>query len=140
MLYTFWRNLRSQISKDHKNRKVCEHLCSFRWNRIIWKDKRVQTRHLTVTKAPFEGHWNPSRSIRRMRSHGTPRAMHCISLADDEAIECYDTAIEVEPQLVRAWYNKKLALDVQLQKAQKRLTQTHVRAKEDKGTSRDGSL
>ncbi len=60
----------------------------------------------------------------------------------DEAIECYDIAIEVEPMLVRAWYNKKLALEVQLQKAQKRLTLAHVRAKEGKGTSRkgDGSL
>lgn len=58
----------------------------------------------------------------------------------DEAIECYDMAIGVEPLLVRAWYNKKLALEVQLQKAQKRLTLAHVRAKEGNCISRDGSL
>jgi tetratricopeptide (TPR) repeat protein len=35
----------------------------------------------------------------------------------DEAIACYNKAIEVEPLLARAWYNKKLALEIQLKKA-----------------------
>ncbi|VVB69514.1 Beta-barrel assembly-enhancing protease [uncultured archaeon] len=34
-----------------------------------------------------------------------------------EAIECYDRAIELEPLLVRAWYNKKLASELQLKRS-----------------------
>jgi len=35
----------------------------------------------------------------------------------DEAIECYNIAIELEPLLIRAWYNKKLASELQLKKS-----------------------
>ncbi len=34
-----------------------------------------------------------------------------------EAIECYDRAIELEPLFIRAWYNKKLASELQLKKS-----------------------
>ena len=34
-----------------------------------------------------------------------------------EAIECYNRAIELEPLFVRAWYNKKLASELQLKKS-----------------------
>jgi superkiller protein 3 len=56
----------------------------------------------------------------------------------DEAIKCYDMAIEAEPLFVRAWYNKRLALEVQLQKATKKLTLIRLRGSEDKGTKREG--
>jgi len=35
----------------------------------------------------------------------------------NEAIECYNRAIEIEPLFVRAWYNKKLASEIQLKKS-----------------------
>lgn len=34
-----------------------------------------------------------------------------------EAIECYNKAIELEPLFVRAWYNKKMASELQLKKS-----------------------
>ena len=34
-----------------------------------------------------------------------------------EAIECYNKAIEIEPLFVRAWYNKKMASELQLKKS-----------------------
>ncbi|MDD3565821.1 MAG: tetratricopeptide repeat protein [Methanothrix sp.] len=34
----------------------------------------------------------------------------------DEAIACYNRAIEIDPLLARSWYNKKLALEIQLKK------------------------
>lgn len=61
----------------------------------------------------------------------------------DEAIECYNKAIEISPLFPRSWYNKKLALELQLKKSMKRIS---VRAalkdrtsgdNDDKG---DGSL
>lgn len=34
-----------------------------------------------------------------------------------EAIECYNRAIELEPLFIRAWYNKRLASELQLNKS-----------------------
>jgi tetratricopeptide (TPR) repeat protein len=38
-----------------------------------------------------------------------------------EAIECYNKAIEIEPLFVRAWYNKKMASELQLKKSRIRV-------------------
>jgi tetratricopeptide (TPR) repeat protein len=35
----------------------------------------------------------------------------------EEAIECYNKAIEIEPLFVKAWYNKKNASELQLKKS-----------------------
>jgi FixJ family two-component response regulator len=43
----------------------------------------------------------------------------------DQAIECYNKAIEISPLFPRSWYNKKLALEVQLKKSMKKM---HLRA------------
>ncbi|VVB71810.1 Tetratricopeptide repeat protein [uncultured archaeon] len=37
------------------------------------------------------------------------------------AIECYNRAIEIEPLFVRAWYNKKLASEIQLKNSRMRV-------------------
>ncbi len=34
-----------------------------------------------------------------------------------DAIDCYNRAIEIEPLFVRAWYNKKMASELQLKKS-----------------------
>ena len=34
-----------------------------------------------------------------------------------EAVECYNRAIELEPLFVRAWYNKRMASELQLNKS-----------------------
>jgi tetratricopeptide (TPR) repeat protein len=39
----------------------------------------------------------------------------------NEAIECYNKAIEIEPLFVRAWYNKKMASELQLKKTSPRV-------------------
>ena len=38
-----------------------------------------------------------------------------------EAIECYNRAIELEPLFIRAWYNKRLASELQLNKSKLRV-------------------
>lgn len=38
-----------------------------------------------------------------------------------EAIECYNRAIEIEPLFVKAWYNKKMASELQLKNARIRV-------------------
>ncbi|MHB8119224.1 MAG: tetratricopeptide repeat protein [Methanothrix sp.] len=38
-----------------------------------------------------------------------------------EAIECYNKVIEIEPLFVRAWYNKKMASELQLKKSRLRV-------------------
>ena len=38
-----------------------------------------------------------------------------------EAIECYNKAIEIEPLFVKAWYNKKIASELQLKKSRLRV-------------------
>jgi tetratricopeptide (TPR) repeat protein len=38
-----------------------------------------------------------------------------------EAIECYNKAIEIEPLFVKAWYNKKMASELQLKKSRLRV-------------------
>jgi tetratricopeptide (TPR) repeat protein len=38
-----------------------------------------------------------------------------------EAIECYNKAIEIEPLFVKAWYNKKNASELQLNKSRLRV-------------------
>lgn len=38
-----------------------------------------------------------------------------------ESIECYNKAIEIEPLFVRAWYNKKMASELQLKKSRLRV-------------------
>jgi len=38
-----------------------------------------------------------------------------------EAIECYNKAIEIEPLFVRAWYNKRMASELQLKKSRIRV-------------------
>jgi tetratricopeptide (TPR) repeat protein len=38
-----------------------------------------------------------------------------------EAIECYNRAIELEPLFVRAWYNKRMASELQLKKSKLRI-------------------
>jgi tetratricopeptide (TPR) repeat protein len=40
----------------------------------------------------------------------------------NEAIDCYNKAIEIEPLFVRAWYNKKLATELQLKKLSPRVS------------------
>ncbi len=40
----------------------------------------------------------------------------------DQAIECYNKAIEISPLFPRSWYNKKLALEVQLKKSMKKMS------------------
>ena len=39
----------------------------------------------------------------------------------NEAIECYNKAIEIEPLFVRAWYNKKMVSELQLNKSRLRV-------------------
>lgn len=51
----------------------------------------------------------------------------------DQAIECYNKAIEISPLFPRSWYNKKLALELQLKKSMKKMT---VRANTKDGHSR----
>ncbi|MFA6372032.1 MAG: response regulator [Methanothrix sp.] len=62
----------------------------------------------------------------------------------DQAIECYNKAIEISPLFPRSWYNKKLALELQLKKSMKRISvrstlkeRTSGDNNDDKG---DGSL
>jgi tetratricopeptide (TPR) repeat protein len=50
-----------------------------------------------------------------------------------EAIECYDRAIEIEPLLVRAWYNKKLACEIQLKNSRVRV---HYLPRQEPGSKR----
>jgi tetratricopeptide (TPR) repeat protein len=38
-----------------------------------------------------------------------------------EAIDCYNKAIEIEPLFVKAWYNKKMASELQLKKSRLRV-------------------
>ena len=38
-----------------------------------------------------------------------------------EAIECYNKAIELEPLFIRAWYNKRMASELQLNKSELRV-------------------
>lgn len=38
-----------------------------------------------------------------------------------ESIECYNKAIEIEPLFVRAWYNKKMASELQFKKSRLRV-------------------
>jgi tetratricopeptide (TPR) repeat protein len=38
-----------------------------------------------------------------------------------EAIECYNKAIEIEPLFVKAWYNKKMASELALEKSRLRV-------------------
>jgi tetratricopeptide (TPR) repeat protein len=38
-----------------------------------------------------------------------------------DAIDCYNRAIEIEPLFVRAWYNKKMASELQLKKSRLRV-------------------
>ncbi|MEI6104638.1 MAG: response regulator [Methanothrix sp.] len=40
----------------------------------------------------------------------------------DQAIECYNKAIEISPLFPRSWYNKKLALELQLKKSMKKMS------------------
>ncbi len=60
----------------------------------------------------------------------------------DQAIECYDKAIEISPLFPKSWYNKKLALEVQLKKSMKKMsvraTSKDKSAESDKG-SREGN-
>jgi tetratricopeptide (TPR) repeat protein len=51
----------------------------------------------------------------------------------DQAIECYSKAIEISPLFPRSWYNKKLALEVQLKKSMKKMS---VRANTKDSVSR----
>jgi|GEM_PF-4071467 len=50
----------------------------------------------------------------------------------DEAIACYNKAIEIEPLLARAWYNKKLALEIQLKKTAPGISYENMRNKNSK--------
>jgi tetratricopeptide (TPR) repeat protein len=47
-----------------------------------------------------------------------------------EAIECYNRAIEIEPLFVRAWYNKKMASELELKKSRPRVH--YLVSREDK--------
>jgi tetratricopeptide (TPR) repeat protein len=47
-----------------------------------------------------------------------------------EAIECYNRAIEIEPLFVRAWYNKKMASELELKKSRPRVH--YLASREDK--------
>lgn len=38
-----------------------------------------------------------------------------------DAIDCYNRAIEIEPLFIRAWYNKKMASELQLKKSRLRV-------------------
>ena len=46
-----------------------------------------------------------------------------------DAIDCYNRAIEIEPLFVRAWYNKKMASELQLKKSRLRV---HHLARQEK--------
>ena len=54
----------------------------------------------------------------------------------DEAIECYNRAIEISPFFPKSWYNKKLALEVQLKKSMKNMSlrQPQVDKNDSKGS------
>ncbi|MFZ2472143.1 MAG: response regulator [Methanothrix sp.] len=59
----------------------------------------------------------------------------------DQAIECYNKAIEISPLFPRSWYNKKLALELQLKKSMKRISvraTSKERASGDNKGSKDG--
>jgi tetratricopeptide (TPR) repeat protein len=60
----------------------------------------------------------------------------------EEAIDCYNRAIEIEPLFVRAWYNKKLALEIHLKRSTKRLSLTRIQDRRGRrqGDGGDGSL
>ncbi|NPV63339.1 MAG: tetratricopeptide repeat protein [Methanotrichaceae archaeon] len=55
----------------------------------------------------------------------------------EEACECYTKAIEIEPMLVRAWYNKKLAVEMQLTKARPRIYLMPSRKSTLRGNAKD---
>lgn len=50
----------------------------------------------------------------------------------EDAIHCYNQAIEIEPLFVRAWYNKKLALEVQIKKSTQKISLSVARSQETK--------
>jgi tetratricopeptide (TPR) repeat protein len=59
----------------------------------------------------------------------------------DQAIECYNKAIGISPLFPRSWYNKKLALELQLKKSMKRISVRETskeRASGDNKGSKDG--
>jgi tetratricopeptide (TPR) repeat protein len=58
----------------------------------------------------------------------------------DEAIACYDRAIEVEPLFVRAWYNKRMALELQLHKSGLKITSARQRRDGSGDDEGNGSL
>jgi tetratricopeptide (TPR) repeat protein len=58
----------------------------------------------------------------------------------DEAIACYDRAIEAEPLFVRAWYNKRMALEVQLRKSGFKVVSVRQRRGDSGDDEGDGSL
>jgi tetratricopeptide (TPR) repeat protein len=48
----------------------------------------------------------------------------------DEAIHCYNKAIEIEPLFVRAWYNKKLALEIQIKRSTQKISLSDARVQD----------
>lgn len=55
----------------------------------------------------------------------------------DEAVECYSRAIEISPLFPKSWYNKKLALEVQLKNSMKKMS---FRAPKEKNASGEKRL
>jgi tetratricopeptide (TPR) repeat protein len=50
----------------------------------------------------------------------------------EDAIHCYNQAIDIEPLFVRAWYNKKLALEVQIKRSTQKISLSGARSQESK--------
>jgi tetratricopeptide (TPR) repeat protein len=48
----------------------------------------------------------------------------------EEAIFCYNQAIEIEPLLVRAWHNKKLALEIQMKKSTRKISISNAKSQD----------
>ena len=48
----------------------------------------------------------------------------------EEAIDCYNRAIEIEPLFVRAWYNKKLALKIQIKRSTQKISLSSTKARD----------
>ncbi len=55
----------------------------------------------------------------------------------EEAINCYSRAIEIEPLFIKAWYNKKLAVEIQLKRSKPRVFHISAQKSSTKKRSND---
>jgi len=54
----------------------------------------------------------------------------------EEAIFCYNRAIEIEPLFVRAWHNKKLALEIQIKKSTQKISLSNTKSQDTRSKKR----